>query len=285
MTADNTEPSTDNGENAKDASAKGRSTFSGKDMVWFFAGAAAVYIVMTVFVFQVFFIPSESMQPALETSDRVLVSKFAYGYSRHSVPIVGKFLPQGQGGRLLTWLPFVRAQPERGDVVVFNNPRANRHLIKRVIGLPGDRLQVIDERLYINGEIVPRELLETYDYRSEPSEGPPCILRVDIYAEELPGGTRHPVLERREGLTCRLKVGLDNTGEYLVPPGHFFVMGDNRDGSGDSRAGFSQTDPRNFGYVPMEWLVGRAETVLFTFKSCDNEPGLQCPFGRVWRPL
>lgn len=247
-------------------------SFRLQDVLMFVGGAIGVWAIMSVVLFQVFFIPSGSMLPTLELHDRVIVSKFAYGYSRHSLPLgLGRNLPEGNG-RVLTWLPFAQAMPDRGDIVVFHQPAKRENLIKRVIGLPGDRIQVIDERLIINGQTVNREQLDTYAYAGET-----CIHVVALYAEDLPDGPRHPILEQRDGGSCIAGSAADNTLEQIVPDGHFFVMGDNRDGSNDSRAGLK--------YIPMERLLGRAETVLFTFKRCDPDPALRCPFGRVWRPL
>lgn len=268
------------------------------DLGGFLIGAASVFITMTILMFQVFFIPSESMQPVLEKHDRVLVNKFAYGYSRFTLPFgLHTLLPEGRTpgagrGRVLTWLPFANPLPARGDVVVFWKEQDQLHLIKRVIGLPGDTIRVENERLTINGELVERIQIGSYDYRracanTRGYEIPNGIQRVDLFAEHLPNSPSHPVLEQRDGGTCATGSALDGrphrlTGtpqplEFVVPPGHFFAMGDNRDASQDSRAGL--------GYVPTEYLVGQAVTVLFTFKRCDGTPGLQCPFARVWRPL
>ncbi len=234
------------------------------ELVRFFAGAAAVYLVITTIFFRVFFIPSSSMEPTLEVGDRVLVLNFAYGWSRHSLPFgVGDALPAGEG-RLLG-----RA-PSRGDVVVFRRPTGEQrdHLIKRVVGLPGDEIQVRAGRLYINGDIVPQALTAQYRYRTH-TGGEAAVARYD---ESLPDGPSHAVYDRvRRG-------EYDDTGVFVVPENHVFVMGDNRDRSADSRS-------LSLGPVPVEFLVGRAVTVLFTLHRCKSEEGLTCPSGRVWRPL
>lgn len=229
----------------------------------FFAGAAAVYLLITTVFFRVFFIPSSSMEPTLEVGDRVLVLNFAYGWSRHSLPFgVGDALPAGEG-RLLGRMP------KRGDVVVFRHPARRDHLIKRVIGLPGDEIQVSGGRLYINGEIVPQALVGRYRYRTYEGD----VEAVSRYDENLPDGPTHAVYD------LPLRGEFDDTGVFVVPDNHVFVMGDNRDRSSDSRAVHS------LGPAPVENLVGRAVTVLFTLHNCTPEEGLTCPTGRILRPL
>ncbi|CAN0258671.1 unnamed protein product, partial [Chrysoparadoxa australica] len=122
------------------------------ETIRFLGGVVAVWFVLVTFVFAAFHIPSESMQPAIQVGDRVLVSKFAYGYSRHSLPLgLGYVLPGNWSGRLLG------STPKRGDVVVVRDPAQGINLIKRVIGLPGDRMEMRAGRLYINDELVPRD--------------------------------------------------------------------------------------------------------------------------------
>ena len=160
----------------------------------------------------------------------------------------------------------------RGDVVVFRDERQSppRNLIKRVIGVEGDVVEVREGRLYLNGEAVPREFDEIRTYREHPSGLP---VTVTHYNEVLPNGREHSIYEQRDNAP------LDNYGPVTVRPGTVFVMGDNRDASRDSRA------PEGPGLVPLENVVGRAETVLFTFERCRREEGLYCPRGRVWRGL
>lgn len=239
------------------------------ETVRFFAGVAAVWFVLVTFGFAAFHIPSESMQPALQVGDRVLVSKWAYGYSRHSLPLgMGYLLPESWSGRILG------SVPERGDVVVIRDPGQGINLIKRVVGLPGDTIEVRAGRLYINGALIGRERLvrEGYDplrYRDHDGN----VVNVSEYIETLPNDRTHIIFERGDDQRY------DNMGPFRVPADHVFLMGDNRDRSEDSRA------PYGVGYVHTDQLVGRAETVLFTFARCRNEDGLFCPPWRVWRGL
>lgn len=232
----------------------------------FLGGVAAIWFGMTSVAFAVFFIPSESMQPTLEVGDRIYVSKWAYGYSRHSLPLgLGELLPESWDGRL-AW-----SSPDRGDVIVLRDTGQELTLIKRVIGLPGDEIAVRDGRLYINGDQVQRELVETRVYRQH--NGLPAVVEVAHYIETLPGGGQHSIYERSD------RYRLDDFGPATVPADHVFLMGDNRDNSVDSRA---QGGP---GFVPFNAIIGRAETVPFTFETCTEEAGLYCPRGRVWRGL
>lgn len=247
----------------------GRAADEVMEIVRFFAGVAAVWLGLVTFGFAAFHIPSESMQPSLEVGDRVLVSKWAYGYSRHTLPLgIGYMLPDNWNGRL-AW-----GEPRRGDVVVFRDENQAdgrpRNLIKRVIGVAGDTIEVREGRLYINGEVAPRVLNEIRSYRDHPANQ---IVTASFYTETLPGGREHPIYEQSDNFA------LDDFGPATIPNGHVFVMGDNRDASNDSRA---RNGP---GYVPLANVVGRAETVLFTFESCRREQGLHCPSGRVWRGL
>lgn len=199
--------------------------------------AVAIALVVRTFAFEPFNIPSGSMKPTLLVGDYLFVSKFAYGYSRYSLPL---------GLPLFSGRVFDRL-PERGDVVVFKLPSDNRtDYIKRVVGLPGDRIQVRDGVLQINGEAVRLEpagqFEEEFDGRTVP---------VPMYEEILPGGARHRIMD----LTS--SGSLDNTGVFPVPAGHIFAMGDNRDNSLDSRV-------ENVGYIPIENLIGRAEVIFFS---------------------
>jgi signal peptidase I len=203
--------------------------------------ALAIALVFQALLFQPFRIPSESMKPTLLIGDYLFVSKYSYGYSRYSFPLS---LPLFSG-RVLA------APPARGDVAVFRLPADDSaDYIKRVIGLPGDRIEMRGGVLHINGEPVRRERIEDY---VDPEQPDP--IRVDRWRETLPNGVAHTTLDLVEDGP------LDNTRVYRVPDGHYFMMGDNRDDSTDSRV-LGQV-----GYVPFENLVGRAEVVFFSVRT------------------
>lgn len=206
------------------------------------------------FLLQPFWIPSGSMVPSLLVGDYLVVNKFAYGFSRYSLP----FAPDWFSGRILQGM--LGHAPRRGDVVVFVPPGAPDEIfVKRLIGLPGDTIQVTGGQLYINGTLVPREELGTY---VDDSDGGPVI--TEKFTETLPGGKIHPVLKvTDQGFA-------NNTGLYTVPAGDYFFMGDNRDNSDDSRFAGGPV-----GYVPAENLLGPAVLIL---ASAD----LRAPLWQVW---
>jgi signal peptidase I len=214
--------------------------------------AGLIAIVIRTFLFQPFNIPSASMEATLLVGDYLFVEKFAYGYSRYTFPFGGWPFGDSMHGRYLA-----RA-PQRGDVVVFKFPGDNStDYIKRLIGLPGDRIQMRDGVLYLNGNAVPKQRVEDY---VETIDGEPH--HVSQYRETLPGGVSYLTLDRDpEG-------ALDNTEVFIVPANHYFMMGDNRDNSNDSRM--------EVGYVPAENLEGKAE---FRFFSIDDS----VPVWQVWR--
>jgi len=204
--------------------------------------------VVRTFAYQPFNIPSGSMIPTLLIGDYLFVSKFSYGYSRYSFPLgIGFF-----NGRILG------SAPERGDVAVFRHPPTNREdFIKRVVGMPGDRIQMISGRLHINGEAVARRRIE--DHLSRDALGQ--VRRVPQYEETLPNGRTYVI---REGFGDRGPA--DNTREFVVPPGNYFAMGNNRDDSNDSRG---------WGFVPADNLIGRAEILFY---STDGTAGWLQPW-------
>lgn len=205
--------------------------------------ALIAFAVRTVIV-QPFHIPSDSMRPAVLEGDYVLVSKWAYGWSRHSVPLAPEILGEG---RL-----FARA-PRRGEIVVFHGPNSGRQAyIKRVVGLPGDTVRMADGALILNGEPIGRRAVR--NAAAEADRDAP--LGYETVIETLPGGVSYSTYERGPG-------NLDDTEEFQVPDGHYFMLGDNRDASIDSRVG----PPLGPGLVPEANLVGRAELVLVSAES------------------
>ena len=160
--------------------------------------------------------------------------------------------------------------PERGDVAVFRNPKNDLVMIKRVAGLPGDKIKVYRGRLYINGVLVERESVDNYLYREHRGRK----IGVDVYREKWLGEKDdHLIYEQID------TAPLDNTKEFIVPPETIFFMGDNRDNSTDSRALLGP------GYVPLTHLIGRAEYMMFSFKRCAKEPELRCPPRRFMQKL
>jgi len=204
--------------------------------------AVLIALVVRTFLYEPFNIPSGSMKPTLLVGDYLFVSKYAYGYSRYAFPLgLAPF-----SGRIMG------TEPERGDVVVFKLPRDNEtDYIKRVIGLPGDRIQVIDGLLHINGEAVKRETVGEVLMKNDLGFPERSV----EYIETLPNGRQHAIWEFSDDSRY------DNTPVYTVPEDHFFAMGDNRDKSLDSRA------TSHVGFVPFENLVGRAGIIFFSHKE------------------
>ncbi|MGC1305252.1 MAG: signal peptidase I [Caulobacteraceae bacterium] len=234
------------------------------ELIQTIAFALVVAMVPKIVFCQPFTIPSGSMEPTLLVGDYILVSKYAYGWSRHSLPL-SLPLPQGR---------ILAHAPKRGDIVVFKEPRDGRtDIIKRLIGLPGDHIQVVGGVLQINGRAVPRQKL---GLSSE--DGAFGAFAVTRYRETLPNGRRYQV----NSYGANTPAG--DTGVYVVPAGCYFLLGDNRDNSADSRFDPGKTAPgqsacpwnpvldrylpaqEGAGFVPFEDLVGRADMVLLSWK-------------------
>lgn len=209
--------------------------------------ALVIAFVFRSFFYQPFSIPTASLQPSMMIGDYFVASKFTWGYGRYSfspveVPIQGRIF-----GR----------EPNRGDIAVFRPVPQKDDYVKRIVGLPGDTIQMKQGRLYINDVMVEREFIE----RSTDKDSFGTVLPVLVYKEILPNGVSHLIHEISD------KSRMDNTSEYLVPEGHYFMMGDNRDRSQDSR--FLSA----VGYVPASNLIGKAEARFFSVE--DNVPPWQ----------
>ncbi len=224
------------------------------ELVKVVAQALLIALVVRTFLFQPFNIPSGSMIPTLLVGDFLFVSKYSYGFSKFSLPLS----PNLFKGRILA------SPPKRGDVIVFKLPRDNAtDYIKRVIGLPGDTVQMKEGRLYLNSAEVPREPIakvHTEDFYGRETDVP-------TYKETLPGGVTHTIIEIQGDTGFN-----DNTELFTVPANSYFMMGDNRDNSTDSRV---PPDQGGVGYVPFDNLIGRAEVIFFSV-------GQGQPAWKVW---
>ena len=205
--------------------------------------AGALALGFRSLLFEPFNIPSGSMIPTLLVGDYLFVSKYSYGYSRYSFPLsLAPF-----DGRIFEMLP------KRGDVAVFRQPQNESiAFIKRIVGLPGDRIQVVNGVLHINDVAVKRDR-KGFATASDGYN----LIRFTVYQETLPNGKSYLIQERSDDDL------LDNTNVFLVPQGHYFMIGDNRDNSRDSRT-------TSVGMVPAENLVGRAERLFFSHNSSAN---------------
>ena len=219
---------------------------------------ALVVGIFRSFVFSPFNIPSESMLPRLQNGDYLLAAKWPYGYSKYSLPFSLPLIP----GQIFA------SQPERGDVVIFKAPPGDDiDYIKRVIGLPGDTIQMVSGQLVLNGTPVPKQRIADFELPVTPNTQ--CIApqfettgakgaavcRYPRFRETLPGGRRYEVLDL-------FRTPQDDTAPIIVPEGHVFLMGDNRDNSMDSR--FPAVEGAGIGIVPQANLVGRASVMMFS---------------------
>jgi len=207
------------------------------------AYALLIALFLRVLFFQPFTIPSASMEPTLLEGDYIIVSKFSYGYSRHSIP----FSPPLFNGRIM------ERAPNRGDIIVFKLPRDGRtDYIKRLVGLPGDRIQMRDGKLFLNEKMVPRQALQPV--MVDAGRG---LTSVERFKETFPNG--------KEFVTYDFEPDeeVDSTEVFVVPEGHYFFMGDNRDNSLDSRV----PAEIGVGFVPAENLVGKAQIVMLSWNK------------------
>ena len=213
--------------------------------------ALIIALIIRTFLFQPFYIPSSSMEPTLLVGDRLFVSKYSYGYSRHSLP----FSPKIYNKRIFA------KRPKVGDIIVFKTPADNRtDYIKRLIGLPGDAIQIINGDLYLNDlKITKRKIEDSLNIKCGDE-----IINANFYEEILPNGTKYVAVYRKDGTML-------NTDKFIVPENHYFFMGDNRDCSKDSRFLSS------VGYVSVNNLVGKARLIFF---SNDKNIG---SFFKFWK--
>tara|TARA_Y100000590_G_scaffold453175_1_gene597746 strand:- start:2844 stop:3572 length:729 start_codon:yes stop_codon:yes gene_type:complete len=200
--------------------------------------ALLIALIIRSFLFQPFYIPSSSMEPNLQIGDRIFVSKYSYGYSKHSFPFSPNFSNK----------KFFFNEPKRGDIIVFKTPADNRtDYIKRLIGLPGDKLQITNGNVYLNDKKIIKNKINL-------KQGINCgneDLTFNAYEEILPGGIKYIAVYRENG-------SMQNTDLFIVPKDHYFFMGDNRDCSKDSRYLSS------VGYVKKINLVGKAKIIFFS---------------------
>ncbi|QGR02444.1 signal peptidase I [Ehrlichia ruminantium] len=236
-----------------------KKSFPIREFISTFFLAGLTVLAIRIFLFEPFHIPSGSMKSTLLVGDYIFVSKYSYGYSRYSFP----FYPPVIKDRILP------RTPKHGDVVVFRPPKdPGLHYIKRVIGIPGDKIQLINGFLYINGNKMQYEKVS--DFIDEDNGKP-----IPRYRETLPNGNTHEVLDEIQDSE------LDNTPIYTVPEGHVFVLGDNRDNSRDSRF---ITD---VGYIPLKNVIGKAQVIALSFTKSEDSSSL--PFklrlDRIWHAI
>ncbi len=221
------------------------------DRFEFIKTLAAAIICATIirsFFYEPFHIPSSSMYPNLKIGDYIFVSKFSYGYSRYSFPFGIKLF----SGRIF------ESSPKRGDVVVFRSPiedsrnSGKEYLVKRIMGLPGDKIQVTNGEVYINDQKIKKDYALSY---YDKDAALPQVSVIKEFTEQLPEGRLINILDQIDNLPQ------DNTGIYQVPENHYFMMGDNRDNSADSRF------LTQMGYVPKENIIGKSTIIFFSAKD------------------
>jgi signal peptidase I len=252
--------------------------------------ALAIAMVVRVFLYQPFNIPSGSMKETLLIGDFIFVSKLSYGLSRFSFPrYLDVCIPLTDSCGTFRILPDMMssgrvwsAEPERGDVIVFklpsdvdgDNKESPKDYIKRLVGLPGDTIQTKNGVLWINGKEVPKVKVGTFENLECKAYEPRCRqVKYTVNEETLPNGVKHHTLDLRTDFAA------DNKGPFKVPEGHYFMMGDNRDDSVDSRFDPRTDEGGGVGFVPFENLVGRADVIFYSCAS--DEPG-RCSWFTPW---
>ena len=258
------EPMSETTNGSKDEQAKGKEKSAFLEFVWTIFVAVLIALGFRTVAYEPFNIPSGSMYPTLYIGDYLLVSKFSYGYSQHSLP--WSFIPFH--GRIL------EREVTRGDVAVFKRPYDNKtDFIKRIVGLPGDKIEMIGGVLYINDTPVKREQIQDFTMEEAGIEGANLTYRQ--MRETLPNGVTYNTLDCAyfPGTHDCILSSADDAGPFLVPEGNYFAMGDNRDNSSDSRF----PADTGVGLLPAENLVGRAD-ILF-FSTC----GQYCD-APLWKP-
>lgn len=234
-----------------------------KELISTIFWAGLIILSIRIFLFEPCNIPSGSMIPTLLVGDYIFVSKYSYGYSRYSLPLYHPDIK----GRL--WYK----APERGDVAVFRSTKPPYdYYVKRIIGLPGDTVQVKDSILYVNGKAVQRQLKGDYKYRENRFASPETV---HLYTELLPskgGIVSHQILQEirdhyeQSPYLWNGEINVNNTVPYEVPPDHFFAMGDNREHSADSR--FTNPNSSDYlGYIPIDHLIGKVQFVFYSYDS------------------
>ena len=207
--------------------------------------AVVIALVLRTFLFQPFHIPSGSMLPTLMKGDYIITSKYSVGYGRYAAAPIP--FPSGEGR-------FLEREPKRGDVLVFRPDGDDKNFIKRLVGLPGDTVQMQEGKLLLNGDPVQLDLIGEESFSDQSGDD----VLAEIWAETFPNGNKHIIYDSQKNSPS------DNTTVYRIPEGHYFMMGDNRDNSGDSRFPVRNGGA---GIVPASNIIGRAEIVLLSVEN------------------